>query len=253
MSTACASIAASRLSISMKLDSALLTGGSLQFRAIGAEQRAGLAELAVRMHVDGLDGLAGDLDRQRLAGGILRPRGMEQAAAAEYNSARQRRAARFQEISTCAHDFPFPGFLSARCLIGQELVATFPRHSRNGCSSSERKTCRRKRARRSCGVRAAQSVQTGLMPALGQRRRAMPARHWRWACVEIAEFQDAVRAACSHLQAAGRPLDRADAFAMSACNSIGPVRVAPPATRFRIAAEGSHVPSRDVTSLHPDS
>ena len=104
MSTAWASMASSRLSISMKASAAPLTGGSWTDGGVGAEQRAGLAEVAMGMDVDGLDLLAVDGDGQG-AGRALRVRALEQAAAAEDDSGRGGGAA-LEEVSARGHGRP---------------------------------------------------------------------------------------------------------------------------------------------------
>jgi len=51
-------MAASRLSISMKASAAPVDRRKLERGGIGAEQRAGFAEVAMGVHVDGFDPLA---------------------------------------------------------------------------------------------------------------------------------------------------------------------------------------------------
>ena len=74
----------------MKAAAALLTGGSCTRGCLVTEQRAGLAEVAMGMNVDGLDALAVHHHRQLLPR-RLRVRVMHHAAAAKHDAGRKRR------------------------------------------------------------------------------------------------------------------------------------------------------------------
>jgi len=73
--------------------------------------RAGLAELAMRVNVDGLDRLAADLDGEFLTGRLLGVRAVQQTAATKDDSGGGRCCAGFQEITACSHDDCLPGIV----------------------------------------------------------------------------------------------------------------------------------------------
>src|SRR5262249_26615931 len=90
----------------------------LHARPLVAEQRAGLAEMAMGVDVDGLDALAADTHGEFLPW-RLRVGAVNHAAAAKYDAGSRR----LEEIATCSHSWPpWSSFVVAASVWQPRLV-----------------------------------------------------------------------------------------------------------------------------------
>jgi hypothetical protein len=93
---------------------------------IGAEQRAGFAELTMRVHVDGLDPFSPDRDRQGLACRLLRVGAFQQTAAAENNAGSRGGATSLQKITARRHSHSSLSLFAAWSVIARSIGACPP-------------------------------------------------------------------------------------------------------------------------------